>query len=326
MLYSLLILLACGGDAGSASDGPLVVYSGRSESLVGLLFDRAREVTGLDIQVQYGDTAELVTRFMAEGVESPADLVFAQDSGHMGVLGERELLAPLPGALLEMADPVFRDPGGHWVGISGRLRVLVHNTDAVPAEEMPATLADLVNPAWAGRLGWAPMNSSFQAHISALRALWGEQKTREWLTALAALEPTRYPKNSAQVAATASGEIAIGWVNHYYLHRKKTSDFKAANHSFPTPHDAGNIMMVSGIGIRAGSPRGAKAQTLVEFLLGEEAQNTLAQEVYEYPARSGIPTHPDVPPLSSISLATVDPSALTDLGPTRALLRDLGLL
>jgi iron(III) transport system substrate-binding protein len=303
-----------------------VVYSGRSESLVGPLFDQAQEVTGLDLQVQYGDTAELVTRFMAEGMESPADLVFAQDSGHLGVLGERELLAALPTALLEMADPGFRDPGGRWVGVSGRLRVLVYNTEAVPAEKMPATLAELVNPAWAGRLGWAPMNSSFQAHISALRVLWGEQKTREWLTALAALEPTRYPKNAPQIAATAKGEIAIGWVNHYYLHRKKTPGFAAANHSFPTPHDAGNIMMVSGIGVRAGSPRAAQAQALVEFLLGEEAQTTLAQEVYEYPARPGIPTHPEVPPLESVSLATVDQSALTDLGPTRALLRDLGLL
>jgi iron(III) transport system substrate-binding protein len=170
------------------------------------------------------------------------------------------------------------------------------------------------------------MNSSFQAHISALRSLWGEQKTREWLTALAALEPTRYPKNAPQVAAAHAGEIAIGWVNHYYLHRKKTPNLKAANHSFPTAHDAGNIMMVSGIGIRAGSPRATEALALVGFLLGEETQTTLAQEVFEYPARPGIPTHPDVPPLESISLANVDPSALTDLGPTRALLRDLGLL
>ena len=326
-MFSLtLILLACSDGASHVTGGPLVVYSGRSESLVGPLLERAQEVTGLDIQVQYGDTAELVTRFMAEGVESPADLVFAQDSGHMGVLGERELLATLPEDLLSRVDPVFRDESGRWVGVSGRLRVLVHNTDAMPAEKMPASLADLVNPAWAGRLGWAPMNSSFQAHISALRALWGEQKTREWLTALAALEPTRYPKNSPQVVAAAKGEIAIGWVNHYYLHRKKTPDFKAANHSFPTPHDAGNIMMVSGIGIRAGSPRAEKARTLLNFLLGEEAQSTLAQEVFEYPARPGGPTHPDVPPLSSVSLATVDQSALTDLGPTRALLRDLGLL
>ena len=43
-------------------------------------------------------------------------------------------------------------------------------------------------------LGWAPGNASFQAHISALRHLWGEAETAQWLKDMIALEPKPTPK------------------------------------------------------------------------------------------------------------------------------------
>ena len=305
---------------------PLVIYSGRGESLVGDLLAQAEQATGFEIEVQYGDTAEMVTRLLAEGAESPADLILAQDSGHLGALAAKGLLAPIPSEVLETVPAHFRDPKGNWVGTSGRLRVLVYNTETLSPENLPASLAELADPKWKGRLGWAPTNSSFQAHVSALRATWGETETRGWLEGVLANEPTRYPKNSPQVQAAHDGAIDVGWVNHYYLHRKLTPEFQAANWSFPTEQDPGNLMMLAGAGIRKGSLKEEVAQAIISWLLSEEAQKKLATEGYEYPTRPGVPTHPDVPPLSEISLSDVGQDALTDMAPTRTLLRDLGLL
>ena len=305
---------------------PVVLYSGRGESLVGELIEQAQAATGITIEVQYGDTAEMVTRLLAEGAESPADLILAQDPGHLGALAARNLLAPLPSNILEIVSSRFRDPAGNWVGTSGRLRVLVYDTQALSPETLPTRLAELADPKWKGKLGWAPTNSSFQAHVSALRATWGEPETRRWLEGMSTNEPLRYPKNSPQVQAVHDGAIEIGWVNHYYLHRKLTPEFQAANWSFPEEEDAGNVMMLAGAGIRNGSPRAEAAQTVIAWLLSEEAQKAQAIEGYEYPTRPGVPTHPDVPPLSDISLSDVSQDALMDLGHTRTLLRDLGLL
>ncbi len=229
-LLSLFFVVACGGggekpaaDAAEAKSTAepvtLTVYSGRSESMVGPLFERLPEDAPFKVEVQYGKTAEMVTRLIAEGEQSPADVIFAQDSGHLGVLAARDVLEPLPQSLLSQADSRFVDPEGKWVGTSGRLRVLVYNSEKLNEETLPKSIEELADPKWKGRLGWAPTNGSLHAHIGALRHAWGDEKTQEWLKAVQANAPTRYPKNSPQVAAANEGTIDIGWVNHYYLHR-----------------------------------------------------------------------------------------------------------
>lgn len=304
--------------------GPVVVYSGRGESLVGTLFERMESELGIDVEVRYGDTPELVTLMLTEGAESPADIIFAQDSGHLGALANRDMLAALDADLLSQADARFQDAGGRWVGTSGRARVLVYNTN-LPAEELPQSLKDLADPKWKGKIGWAPSNGSFQAHVSALRHIWGEDETKAWLQAVAANEPIVYPKNSPQVEAAADGAIQVGWVNHYYLHRKMTEGYTAANYSFAADGDAGNVLMLAGMAIREGSERTDDAGKVIGWMLSETAQNAFAQENFEYPTRPGVATHDDVPPIDTLKLATVEQAWLADLGPTRAMLQELGL-
>ena len=331
----LLAVLACSdppdpttsaAPAPAPTTTPIVtIYSGRGESLVGPLLERLETETGVKVEVQYGKTAELVTRMITEGDESPADLVFAQDSGHLGALAQRDLLAPLPASITDQVDPRFRHELGQWVGTSGRLRVLVYDTSKVDPADMPRRLEELADPKWKGRLGWAPGNGSFQAHVSALRHAWGEEKTKAWLSAMQGLEPTRYPKNSPQVEAAAKGEIAIGWVNHYYLHRYDGESTTAANWTFPEAGDPGNILMLAGVGVRKGSPDAAAAERVAAWLVSEPAQQYFATETFEYPTRPGVSTHPDVPALAPDALATIDQDWLADVGPTRGMLQDLGL-
>ena len=323
MLAGVLIFAVAVGPA--AADDPLVVYSGRGEALVGPIFEQFERDTGVALDVRYNKTPALATQVLNEGADSPADVIFLQDSGYLGALANTGLLAELPEALLAQVDERFRDEEGRWLGISGRARVLVYNPTLVSEAELPATLKDLANPKWKGRVGWAPGNSSAQAHISALRHLWGEAETRAWLKGMQANEPLAYPKNAPQVRAAAAGEIAIGWVNHYYLHRLKTPGFHAANYSFPTAGDAGNILMVAGAGVRVGSSHTAAAHRLLRYLVSRETQQRFSEENFEYPTRPGVPVHPDVAPLAHLHLARVDQAYLADVGPTLELLQDLGL-
>ncbi len=332
MVLSLFTLFGCGkGEPNKTIEvGPepvtLTIYSGRGESLVGKLFEQIPNDAPFRVEVQYGNTAEMVTRLMTEGDQSPADIIFAQDSGHLGVLSKRGLLEELQEATLSQVDPQFQDGGGQWVGTSGRLRVLVYNQDKLSDDHLPRSLKDLADPKWKGRLGWSPTNGSFHAHVSALRHGWGEEETRVWLQAVQANLPTSYPKNSPQVVAAQDGAIELGWVNHYYLHRLSKDGRKAQNWSFPDSQDLGNILMVSGVGIRLGTPNKAAAEAFVAWLLSPTVQNYFAQEGFEYPTRPGISTHVDVPPLKPGQLAQVNQNHLADLAPTRAMLAELGLL
>lgn len=309
-----------------AEPAVLTVYSGRGAVLVEPLFETFTAASGIKVEVRYDkSTGALAERLATEGPQSPADVFFAQDSGYLGALAKRDLLRPIPAALSERADERHRPKSGKWVPVSGRARVLVYSPERVLAEALPKSLADLATPTWKGRIGWAPSNASFQAHVSALRHLWGEGKTREWLTAVKANEPTVYPKNSPQVKAVSSGEIDLGWVNHYYLHKLRANDpsLKAANHSLASG-DAGNLMMLSGVGITAHTDQPELAEKLIAFLLSDEAQTYFANKVYEYPVRGTIARHPDVPALSD-DLVQVEQAHLTDVSGTVSLLRDLDL-
>lgn len=313
--------------AGASDSGALVVYSGRSESMVGPLLERFQEETGIRLSVRYNGTAQLATQVLAEGNQSPADVLFFQESGYLSALAHSELLRQLPDAALEPVNADFRDDRGYWVGTSGRARVLVYNTHTISADELPATLAELSDPKWGSRLGWAPGNSSMQAHVSVLRRIWGEERTREWLGEVAANGPRTYSRNAPQVTAAAAGEIDIGWVNHYYLHQlSDRARARVANASFSEDGDAGNVLMLAGVGIMAHSKRHEAAEALVRWLVEQGAQQYFAQTNFEYPVRDDVPTHEDVPARDSLRLADVEQGWLTDVGPTLSMLRELGLL
>ncbi len=308
--------------------GALMVYSGRSKKIMEPLFKKFQQTSGIEVKAVYDKkTWALAERIAKEGKKTEADVFLGQDPGYIGALANKGHLAQLPKPILELVSKDHRGAGGFWVGTSGRARVLVYNPDKIKASDLPETLEQLADSKWKGRIGWAPSNASFQAHISTLRKVWGEEKTSAWLKKMSAIDMQVYPKNSPQVKGVANGEIEIGWVNHYYLHRALATNpqLKAKNYSFRKADDAGNLMMLSGVGITKHSQRKGAATKLVNFLLSQEAQNHFAQKVFEYPTVDGIKLHPNVPPIAEGALAG-DKAALADVQGTIKLLRGLKLL
>ena len=306
---------------------PLVVYSGRGATLVDPLFELFTKESGVQVDVRYEkSTQTLANRIATEGAQTKADVFFAQDSGWLGALAKAGHLAELPKATLDKVSAHNRDSGGKWVATSGRARVLVYSPERVKAEDLPKSLADLPKAAKKGRIGWAPGNGSLQAHVSALRHVWGEEKTRAWLAEMKAAEPKVYPKNSPQVKAVSNGEIDMGWVNHYYLHKLRAAnpELKAANYSFSTAGDAGNLMMLSGAALVSHSKNQEAGQKLIDFLLSDNAQSYFANKTFEYPTVAGVALHKDVPPIDD-KMVRADQAHLTDLSGTLKALRELGL-
>jgi len=324
-------LVACQADSASASDS-LVIYSGRSESLVEPIIDQFRQATGIDVAVRYGGTAELAGVLLEEGANSPADVFYAQDPGGLGAVQAAGLLAQLPEETLARVPQRFASPAGEWVGISGRARTVVYNTEAIsdPAGQLPDDLWGFTAPEWKGRLGWAPTNGSFQAMVTAMRAVWGEEKTAEWLLAIQANEPAVYDSNTPIVAAVGAGEIDAGLVNHYYLYRflaEDGQDFAARNYFLPGG-GPGSLIMVSGAGVLKSAANPENAQKFVNFLLSLPGQQYFAAQTVEYPLVEGVSTTAGLPPLAELDAVAldIDLAQLADLAGTQAMLLDLGII
>jgi len=303
LLLAVLALAGCGGnDENEGQSDTLTVYSGREEELVAPLFERFEQETGIDVEVRYADSAELAATIAEEGDNSPADVFFAQDPGSLGSVAEQ--LAELPEDVLERVDERFRDDDGRWVGTSGRARVIVFNTDELSESEVPDSVFDLTDPKWKGKIGIAPTNASFQAFVTAMRLDVGDDRTREWLEDVKANDPKFYEKNTPVVEATASGEIEVGLVNHYYLYlvKEEQPDAPIENKYLPGD-DPGALVSVAGAGVLEGAEHEDAAERFVEFLLADEQQRFYTDEAEEaeIPLVDGISPKEGVPTLDELS-------------------------
>lgn len=339
-LASVAVAIACGSQsdtpadsAPAAGDEPspmprtLTVYSGRSSSLVDPILKEFSVITGVPLEVRYGGTGEMAATLLEEGGNSPADVFFAQEPGGLGVV--EPLLKTLPAEIYDAAPEWARDPDGKWVGLTGRARVVVYNTDELSPSDLPDSIEGFTEPEWRGKIGFPPTNASFHVMVTAMREDWGESRTRSWLEGIIANSPQFYAKNTPTVAAVESGEILVGFVNHYYLHRflaEEGDGFAARNYYTPAA-DAGSLVMAAGAGILASTDAPDEAERLLAFLQGLTAQQYFADKTHEYPFNPSVQANPSLPSLESIGARfQTNLGELSDLEGTQDLLREVGAL
>lgn len=314
------------GLAGTALAQTLTIYSGRGEALIGPLIEQAEQDLGIDIEVRYGDTAELAIAILEEGSNSPADIFFGQDAGALGALAREGRTVELSDDLLSQVDERFRSPSGQWVGISGRTRVINYNTDLVDPSELPDSIWELTEPEWRGRVGWAPTNGSFQAFVTALRLVEGDERALEWLRGMQENDTIIYNNNTAIVEALGRGEVELGLVNNYYLYRflAEDPDFPVAQHY--TRGDAGSMINVAGVAVLDTTDQPEDAEAFIQYLLTPEGQAFFAEETKEYPLVVGIEPPEDQLSIDEINPPRIDLSDLADLEGTLELLQEAGVL
>ena len=306
----------------------IVVYSGRTEALIEPIIKRFEVLYNAEVSVRYGNSADLALQIDSEGSRTPADVFISQSPGAIGYLSQAGRLSQLPATVLGLLPAGSRPADQDWVGLTGRQRVLVYNPNLVASDDLPASVFDLTDSKYAGRVGVAPQNGSFQDFITAMRLNLGDAKAEEWLAGMAANKSPNYSRNSAIVDAVVRGEVDMGLVNHYYLWRLLAEDPNAqgANHYFASD-DIGSLVIATGAAVLRASDAQATAGLLLEFLLSEEAQEYFASDTREYPlsiAGAALPS--DLPPLPELSTAALDWSGLGGgLARTVELIRDSGI-
>lgn len=307
----------------------ITIYVGRGEALAGPIIERFEAATGIDVEARYGSTAELAGLILEEGAASPADAFWAQDAGALGALEKAGRLAPVPAEMVVGIPAQNRHPGNMWVPISARSRTLVYSTDRVDTASLPASIFDLTDEQYRGKVAWAPSNASFQSFVTALRVTFGEDRAREWLAGMIANGAVSYSNNGAQLDAIAAGEVDFGLVNNYYLLRRHATEpgFPVAQ-TFFADGDIGNLANVTGIGVVVTTDQADKVQQFIAFLLSDEAQAFFTNDNQEYPITTSVAPHPALAPLGDPVAASplVDLASIDDLQGTLDLLTELGLL
>jgi len=335
-----LVAAACGDDGDSASDTTtaddgdateesVVLYSGRDEELVGPLIQQFTEETGIEVEVRYGNSAEMAAQLLEEGENTPADVFYSQEVGALGALSRADLLSPLPDEVVELVDERYRPADGtDWVGVTGRARVIVVNPDLI--DELPTSVTDLTDEQYRGQVAWAPGNASFQSFVTAFRVAEGEEAAEQWLDDMIANDPESFEKNGEILEAVENGTVAMGLINHYYWARMVPEVGGVENMNselvFPEGDDPGALVNATAVGITTKGEDNPGALALVEYLLSDEGQERFVDETYEYALVDGIRDPEFSPPLDELGGPVIDLTDLDSLEATQQLLTEKGLL
>ncbi len=316
-------------EASPESDGYFILYSGRDELLVQPLIEQFQAETGIEVEVRYGNTAEMAALLLEEGEATRAGVFLSQDAGALGAVSKEGLFAALPSEITNTVPEGFTSTDGSWVGVTGRARVVVYNTDVVDESQLPQDVDGLVSPDWSGKLGVAPTNASFQSFVTAYRVIDGEGAAEAWVAALVANDPVIFENNGAILDAVEAGTLPLGLINHYYWYRlaaERGADQMNSQLWFTEPGDPASIVNVTGAGVMLPAQLDQDALDFVAYLVSEEGQRYFVETTYEYPLVPGVEAPENLPELSGLLTAELDLSDLDTLSETQDLLTRYGLL
>lgn len=300
---------------GSTAGGPasITVYNAQHESLTKEWIDGFTKATGIQVTYRQGSDTEMANQILAEGANSPADVFLTENSPAMTLVENADLFAPIDEATTKQVPAEYRPTTNAWTGIAARSTVFVYNTDKLTEAQLPASLMDLAKPEWKGRWAASPSGADFQAIVSAVLQLEGEDETLAWLKAMKE-NATAIKGNSAVMKAVNAGEFDGGVIYHYYYFGDQAkgaqNSAKIGSHYFGH-QDPGAFVSVSGGGVLKSSRNAEAAQKFVAYITSEAGQAVLRDgSSFEYPVASGVEANAKLKPLSEMDAPKIDPATL----------------
>jgi iron(III) transport system substrate-binding protein len=313
VLSALAVVLGATACSSSGGNDELLIYNAQHESLTKEWIDAFTKETGVKVTYRQGGDTELGNQLIAEGDASPADVFLTENSPAMAAVEHAGLFADLDAETINQVPSQYRPASGKWTGVAARTTVFVYNKAKLQPDQLPKSMLDLEQPAWKGRWGGAPAKADFQAIVSALLQLEGEQATAQWLAGMKT-NAVVYNDNIATMKAVNAGEVDGGIIYHYYWFRdqaKTKADSGNTELHYFKNQDPGAFVSLSGGGVLKSSKKAQQAQQFLRFITGKAGQEVLEKgDSFEYTVASGVPANPALVPLNDLQAPVVDPSTL----------------
>jgi len=288
------------------------LYSYREPQRILPLLRAFNAATGIRVSVTFADK-DLIERIAAEREQSPADVLLTNEFGLLLDARARGLTQAIKSPVIEANVPaIYRDPEGHWFGLTRRARLFVVSAKRVSADSV--TYEELAEPRWKGKVcmrsGKHPYNTAL---IASMLAHHGPTKAEAWLRGVKA-NLARRPSGGDrdQVRAVIEGVCDVAVVNSYYAANFIFIDqnLKEQKHApirllFPNTADRGTHVAISGAALMKNARNKESGVQLIELLTSELGQRMYSVVNDEYPVSEAV-TPPTLmanwPPLRADSL------------------------
>ncbi len=274
------------------------VYSYRQPYLVEPLFKTFTDETGIKVNVIFAKKG-LIERMATEGERSPADVLLTVDIGRLTGAKAKGITQGLSSETVNANIPAtYRDPAGHWVGLTTRARVIYAAKDRVAQDSI--TYEELADPKWKGRICIRSGKHVYNvALFASIIKHAGESAAKKWLEGFKANLARKPAGNDrAQVKGVYSGQCDVAVGNTYYMAKMALNEKKPEQKEwaasvkilFPNSAGRGTHVNISGASLAKYAPNKSNGIKLIEFLSGDTAQKIYASVNHEYPVKAGVPS------------------------------------
>ena len=288
-LSLLLFCLLLGACRPAGEREHVVVYTSVDQLFSEPVLQRFEQETGISVEavfdVEATKTTGLVNRLIA-GKERPLADVFWNGEFAQTILLQKEgVLAIYQSPNAADIPAAYRDTSGAWTGFAGRARVILLNTNLVPAGSYPDSLYDFLDPIWPGeQIGIAyPIFGTTATQAAALYAVWGPEAGRRFYASLAERDLRVVDGNSVVRDMVAEGQLAFGLTD--------TDDACSAVEAgdpveivIPDQGEGelGTLIIPNTVMLIAGGPNPENGRRFIDYLLSYEVAGRLIESGWSH--------------------------------------------
>ena len=282
---------------GARPEGQVVLYSAMivNQALRPLAERFSKKYPFIKLSYWRADSEDIMQKISAEvrANNVVADVIEGTGVGELAT--QANLVQPYFTPALSAYPERYRDPAGLWAPTRLSYYSIAYNTRRVPADSVPKTYNDLLDPRWKGMIAWRIGTASgTPLFITNLRLAWGEEKAARYFEKLKDQKIVNFGAGSARtlVDRVVAGEYAIAL--NIFAHHPLISKAKGApvNSQLmdPVPSTTATMSVVKG----ARHPHAA--MLLADFILSAEGQEILLGAQY-FPADPRVAPSPVLSPV-----------------------------
>ena len=291
----------------------IVVYCALDQEHAATILEEFTKKTGIHVAPRFDDeitkSVGLTKSILLERDHPRADVFWNNEIVQTILLQNAGVLAPYASPSAADIPAEWKDPANHWTGFAARARILIVNTSKTPADKLPRSYKDFVDPARKGEAAFAkPVAGTTSTHFCVLHELLGAGAAKAWFDGAVANGCGILAGNGPVMREVREGRYAWGFTD--------TDDFHVAlldgypvKAVYPDQGDGelGCLVIPNTIALVKGAPHADDAKQFIDFVLSKDVERQLAfGRSAQIPVRADVETPPDFKRIADIRRMKVD--------------------
>ena len=275
--WALFLALAVPGCGGGSGKERLVVYCAHDAVYSEKILNEFADLTGIEVapvtDLEATKSLGLTERIIREKDAPRCDVFWNNELLGTIDLAEQGLLEPYKGSGWERIPAAFRDGDGRWAGFAARLRVFIVRSDAKAWDDASSAVTlprDLSRAAIA-----KPLYGTTLTQYAVMWEALGPDGLKAWHADLRRRGIREVSGNAAVKDAVAGGACDFGFTDTDDVFVAK-DDGKPVRMVPVRLADGRTICIPNSVSIIKGTKHLESAKKLVDFLLSEEVEVSLA--------------------------------------------------